>query len=261
MMEEARRHLEAEEWTEAEALFRAELERNPENAEAALLLAQVRQQLGDLDDALTFAREAERLEPFNPNIFHARGVVHLNRQESEEAARAFQQALDINPNHVPARNALAFLELAAGRFEAAEHAADQVLSEEPENAQALTYKGTAVLERGKPEEAIVYLQEALRLQPEALTAQAQLGRAFLAAGNAAFAAQCFENALQRAPGSADLLEFLGRARLDQGDVGGAREVLRESIEKGRARGRWNASFKTMLSATNLSPVLSIACSV
>ena len=234
MIDQARKHLEAAEWPEAEAALRSELENHPENAEAAFMLAQVRQQQGDLDDALKWMRDAERLEPFNPNIFHALGVVHIARKEHEEAGRAFQQALDIDPGHTAARNGLAFIELAAGRFEAAEHAVDQVLSDEPENAQALTYKGTAVLERGAPEEAMVYLQEALRLEPEALTAQAQLGRAFLAAGNAAFAAQCFENALQKAPGSADLLEYLGRARLDQGEVAGALEALRASVEQGRA---------------------------
>jgi tetratricopeptide (TPR) repeat protein len=233
-MEQARKHLEAAEWPEAETLLRAELDGNPDNAEAALMLAQVRQQLGDLDDALKWMREAERLEPFNPNIFHALGVVFIARSEHQDAGRAFQQALDIDPGHTASRNGLAFIELAAGRFEAAEHAVDQVLSDEPENAQALTYKGTAVLERGAPKEAMAYLQEALRLEPEALTAQAQLGRAFMAAGNAAFAAQCFENALQKAPGSADLLEYLGRARLDQGDIPGAREVLRASVEQGRA---------------------------
>jgi tetratricopeptide (TPR) repeat protein len=234
MMDQARKHLEAAEWPEAETALRDELENNPENAEAAFMLAQVRQHQGDLDDALKWMRDAERLEPFNPNIAHALGVVHIARQEHENAGRAFRQALDIDPGHVASRNGLAFIELAAGRFEAAEHAVDQVLSDEPENAQALTYKGTAVLERGAPEEAMVYLQEALRLEPEALTAQAQLGRAFLAAGNAAFAAQCFENALQKAPGSADLLEYLGRARLDQGEVAGALEALRSSVEQGRA---------------------------
>ena len=98
-------------------------------------------------------------------------------------------------------------------------------------------------------------QEALRLQPEALTAQAQLGRAFLAAGNAAFAAQCFENALQRAPGSADLLEFLGRARLDQGDLAGAREVLHESIGKGRA----NPDLYRALAACETAAWLHVEC--
>ena len=234
MMDQARKHLEAAEWPEAEAALRGELEANPENAEAALMLAQVRQQLGDLDEALQWMQEAERLEPFNPNIFHALGVVHIARKELEDAGRAFQQALDINPSHASSHNGLAFIELAQGRFEAAEHAVDQVLSDEPENAQALTYKGIAVLERGAPEEAMVYLQEALRLEPEALTAQAQLGRAFLAAGNAAFAAQCFENALQRAPGAADLLEYLGRSRLEQGDIAAALEALRAAVEQGRA---------------------------
>lgn len=234
MMEQARKHLDAAEWSEAETALRGELENNPDNAEAAVMLAQVRQQQGDLDEALTWMREAERLEPFNPNIFHGLGVVHIAREDMEEAGRAFQQALDIDPGHVPSRNALAFIELAAGRFEAAEHAVDQVLSADPDNAQALTYKGTAVLERGNPEEAMGYLQEALRLEPEALTAQAQLGRAFLAAGNSAFAAQCFENALQKAPRSADLLEYLGRARLDQGDIVEALEALRASVEQGRA---------------------------
>lgn len=234
MMDEARKHLEAAEWPEAETALRAELENNPDNAEATVMLAQVRQQQGDLDEALKWMREAERLEPFNPNVFHALGVVYIARKELEDAGRAFQQALDIDPGHAPSRSALAFIELSAGRFEAAEHAADQVLSDEPENAQALTYKGTAVLERGEPEEAMGYLQQALKLEPEALTAQAQLGRAFLAAGNAAFAAQCFENALQKAPRSADLLEYLGRARLDQGEIAGALEALRASVEQGRA---------------------------
>lgn len=234
MMHEANKHLQAGELDEAEALYRDEIEANPQNAEAMFMLAQVRQKAGDLDEALTLLEGAERLEPFNPNIFHARGALHIHRNETEAAVRAFQLALEINPSHAAARNGLAFVELARGRLEAAEHAADRVLSDEPANVQALTYKGTALLELGKSREAIAYLQEALRIEPEATTAQAQLGRAFLAEGNNAFAVQCFENALQRAPGSADLLEYLGRAQLEMGEAKQALKPLREAFGKGRA---------------------------
>ena len=72
MMEQARKHLEAAEWPEAETLLRAELDGNPDNAEAALMLAQVRQQLGDLDDALRFA--AGRLQIERLAVRHGRSA-------------------------------------------------------------------------------------------------------------------------------------------------------------------------------------------
>ena len=153
MMEKAHQHFQAGELSEAEQAYREEIETNPGNAEAMFMLAQVLQQAGNQDEALTLLEEVERLEPFNPNVFHAKGALHVNRKEPDDAERAFHQALGINPNHVNSRNGLAFLELAAGRFEAAEHSAELALTEEPGNAQALTYKGTALLELGKVAEA------------------------------------------------------------------------------------------------------------
>lgn len=235
MMDKAREHYEAREWEQAETLLREAVADNPADAEAMFMLAQVlREQGRDLDEAVELMEQVERLEPFNPNVFHARGALELARRDTAAAERSFHQALEIDPGHVSSRNGLAFLELAAGRFEAAEHSADLALAEAPDNAQALTYKGTALLELGQSREATAYLQEALRLDPSALTAQMQLGRAFLAGGNAAFAMRCFENALQAVPGSAELLEYLGRAQLGAGHVTDALGTLREAVGRGRA---------------------------
>ena len=233
-MDQIQQHLQAGELAEAETGLRAALLENPENAEACFLLAQLCQQRGELDEPLALLERAEQLEPFNPNIFHARGVLLINRQEFEPAERAFRAGLDINPSHAASLNGLAFLELNAGRFEAAIHAAEQVLAETPDDARALSYKGTAELELGHTDAAILLLQEALRHEPGSLTAQAQLGRAFLSAGNHAFAVQCFENVLQQSPGSADLQEYLGRARLALGETEQALEPLRAAVEQGRA---------------------------
>jgi len=234
MMQQAREHFEAGAWAEAEAAYRKVLEEDPGQAEAMFMLAQVRQRLGDFDQPVELLDQVARLEPFNPNILHARAVLHVKRNEYDEAERYFHQALDINPNHAASRTGLAWLELATGRFEAAEHSARLTLNESPDDPQAMAYLGTALLEQGEVEEATKWLQRAVREEPGFLTAQAQLGRAFLAAGNAGFAMQCFENAMQQNPGAADLLEYLGRAQLANGLPEEALVNLRKSAEQGRA---------------------------
>lgn len=234
MMQKANEQFQAGAWPEAEQAYRSVIETDPHNAEAIFMLAQVRQKQGDLDEPKALLEQVAQLEPFNPNIFHAQGVLHINRRELEDAERFFHQALEINPEHGASRNGLAFIELATGRFEAAEHSATLALHEQPEDPQAMTYLGTALLELGKVKEATAYLQEALRIEPAFVTAQAQLGRAFMASGQSAFAMQCFENALQHNPDASDILEYLGRAQLDAGHAQDALDNLRRSAQGGRA---------------------------
>jgi tetratricopeptide (TPR) repeat protein len=234
MMQKANEHFQSGALAEAEKIYRSIIEQDSNHAEAMFMLAQVRERLGDFQEAGELLEKVAKLEPFNPNISHAQGVLHINQSEFEEAERLFHQALDINPAHAAARNGLAFLELATGRFEAAEHSANQVLAEEPDNTQALTYMGTSLLEQGKVQEATAYLQESLRLDPSSATAQCQMGRALLAGGNAGFAMQCFENALQQTPGALDVLEYLGHAQYQNGMLEEAVENLRKAAAGGRA---------------------------
>lgn len=234
MIQQANEHFAAGDWAAAETGYRSLVEEDPGHAEALFMLAQVRQKQGDLDEPVELLDQAARAEPLNPNIFHARGVLHINRREPEQAEKYFHQALEIDPNHANSRNGLAFLELSSGRFEAAEHSANLALVERPEDPQALTYLGTALLEQDRAEEAIACLQKALSIEPASPTAQGQLGRAFLASGNAGFAMQCFENALQHNPDAADMLEYLGRAQLENGMFDEAAGNLRKAAEAGRA---------------------------
>jgi tetratricopeptide (TPR) repeat protein len=101
---------ESDELQTAEAHLRSALELAPENVFAMFILAQLRRNLNDLDDAERLIREALRLEPNNAPLWvHWGGFLASARQNYADAEVALNYAIRLHPRSANAHHSLALL--------------------------------------------------------------------------------------------------------------------------------------------------------
>jgi cytochrome c-type biogenesis protein CcmH/NrfG len=82
------------------------LPRRPEvGLNLALYLAE-RQEAGDLERAEALLRNLVRNDPAQPRFLYALGTILAQQNELDEARRAWEEALRLDPRFTPARDAL-----------------------------------------------------------------------------------------------------------------------------------------------------------
>jgi Flp pilus assembly protein TadD len=101
------RHLVAtREYADAVAEFLRAVALSPENATYWNNLGAAHRLAGDFDAALRAIEEAVRLDPLTPEPYYNRGLTLNALGRTEEARRQYLLALEIDPEHAPARAAL-----------------------------------------------------------------------------------------------------------------------------------------------------------
>ena len=117
--------------------------------------------LGDLKAANDEFREAVSLEPENPDLRVRWGYLYIQSHQQSEAAKLFEEALQIDEEHVPA--ILGMARVMASRFEGkTDEIISKALKQRPRQAEAHLLLGRMALEEGELEQARELLEEALR---------------------------------------------------------------------------------------------------
>jgi hypothetical protein len=102
------------------------------NAESALPLAgQIAAELGQLDNALSYARRLVSVNPWNTNSHMQLATVHVKREEWPQAQAAAGEALRLHPANVPARLLLVECHAHLGRPKEARAEFNRVLALDP----------------------------------------------------------------------------------------------------------------------------------
>lgn len=103
--------------------------------------------LGDLKAANDCFREAVKLEPEDPDLRVRWGHLYIQSHQQVEAGALFQEALELDEDHVPAQ--LGMATLLASRFEGkAVELAQEALRQRPEQAEGHLLLGRMALEEG-----------------------------------------------------------------------------------------------------------------
>lgn len=186
-------------------------------ADIALILAHARQR--EFDKALAAVAGLEKKQPDNPLTHDLKGRVYLLRGDRAAARAAFEKALTLKPDYVPAVRNLAAMDLADKQPDAARKRYDAVLAKAPGNEGALLALAEFLAATKAPaKEVTATLERAVSANPNSsntrLVLIAYLGRTKDFKGALA-AAQAARGAL---PNDLRILEALGVAQLAAGET-------------------------------------------
>ncbi len=141
----------------------------------------------------------------------ATAVAALSRQAADRqqagdldaAARAYEEILRIDGNHIDALTNLGALELQRGNFTDAVRLLDASLSRKPDQFFALNCIGCALQELGDIDSAVKCFQRSVSLRPDFADAHYNCGNALYAQGRRDEALAAYDRALSVAPDYAD----------------------------------------------------------
>ncbi len=197
------------------------LELDPAMSLARVELGRVLQDLGDHQQALAQFGKAAIQGFQSPDLMVYRGVSLASQCRIEEAIECFEQALRIEPAHLPALGALADVYLEDQQYEDAERCLRRALAVKPDVAPWHAQLGRVLWRDGRAAEGVDCLEKAVELAPQEVSMLSDLGTLYRETAQPNRAAKCFEQAIPLQPTSPELPNSLGLALADQGDFAGA----------------------------------------
>lgn len=172
-------------WSEAFSAYTEALKYDPNNAAAHYHLGAVSDRLGATEAALKSYQEALRLNPGMPEARQAlygyylqQGVMFRLNKQSDNAIRAFQQALSYNPDSATAHFELGQEFEQRNQFDEAIAAYQESLKYEANNSGPHIRLAAIYSTQGRHEQAVREFQEVLRLNPDDPAAHYGLGVAY-----------------------------------------------------------------------------------
>jgi len=194
----------------AETLYRATLDRNPDTWLAQSNLGSILYRSGRVQESIAHYEAALRLKP---DLFEAQndlGLALTATGRLPEALEHFAQAIQLHPDNAAvfynAGTALAGM----GRLPEAVGCYERAIQLKPQFAEAHQDLGAALTQLGRLTEAVQQFEEAIRLRPGYFEAHANLGTVLAQLGRTAEARIEFEAALKIQPDNDQVRASLAR---------------------------------------------------
>jgi tetratricopeptide (TPR) repeat protein len=207
-------------------------------AEGEVYLAEVK-----LDQALLAFQEAQRSDPRRATTWSRIGYIHLLKGNRDEATKALDKALELNPNDFNALEARAEIQLKDGKVDEAIAgflAAAAVAPDLPRAALVLrAVSELSARERGA--EALAVLEDQVKKGVKAPEVLSELGDRLVEANRLPEARDAYREAARANPRDPTLWELVGELNAKLGDAAGAEQAFRESL-KVKDRGVVHASL-------------------
>lgn len=216
--------------SQAVAQLEKAIELNPESkdAEQMLVLSLLRQKKYDealraVDQAL--AKHAKEAWPHN-----FRGAVFTQKGDTAAAAKAYQQALELEPGNPASTHSLAFLALKDGKIDDARAWYQRTLDKNNDHWQTLLALAALEQQAGRAAEARQLLERAAAKHGAEPAVAITLGKAYLANNDPAKTISVTETASKQAPNNAELLQLRGAAYAASGDATNARFTYEQLVK-------------------------------
>jgi Flp pilus assembly protein TadD len=211
---------------EAARLAREALLHDPRSSAALKVLLRVALARGNADLAHLLALRAQKLDPSDPEIPTAIGLVLARQGDEAGAAAQWRKALALRPDWAPARVQLLRQSLAKQHWDGVAEQARALLQSDPADARTQLTLGVALRHQGKADEAARSYDEAEKLSGGRLS-EVHLARAVLLA-----------RVQERCePALAELKRYAalaGPAALADGTVGKLERECEQVLSAGRA---------------------------
>jgi tetratricopeptide (TPR) repeat protein len=221
--------LQSDRAADAIGLIRQAIMVNGKNVKYHTTLGHALLQFGRLEEALLSFRTATSVGPdFVPAHF-LNGVTLRDLGRAEEACAAFELALRLDPRFVPAAFNLAAILQDRGDLPGAIERYRALLALDPDFAAAHLNLGICLARQGDPTGALPHLERAAALEPELVEAQAALGNVRLELGDTERAIESYRAALAINPEAAHVHVNLGHAFRRQRRVEAALMAYRDAL--------------------------------
>jgi putative PEP-CTERM system TPR-repeat lipoprotein len=210
-----------QDWANVNKVADELLARNPSDAEMLLVKGRVLLQQGRRADALEHLKQAAKSNVGSPTIQFALGQAFAGIGDTDEARRAFAEALRLEPGMTSAQVELARLDLSAGQSDDAVRRSREAVRTAPANVQAQLTLARALLARGDLTAADDVLHNLLQSRPDDPRVQVQRGITFGYKKDYPAARAAFQRALELAPGMPEAIGALVALDLTVKDFHGA----------------------------------------
>jgi len=187
---------------------RSYLEREPEDEETRILLAQSMVRLGMFDEA-TETLEGIPEESRGVEALFALGRVAMAQGRVREAREAFVLAAKERPHDANILNSLLAVHDAEGQVEIGLKLIDEALQANPDSAELWHVSGLAGIRVRDLEGATTAFQKAIELEPGRVESYNQLARIYASVGQLEMALKQYVSASEQNPENATIRHFLG----------------------------------------------------
>jgi len=178
------------------------------------------------------------------------GMLSNKLGNTEGGMQEFRTALQVDPNHVEARQAVAAFYLNRGanarqqqRLPDAIQDLQEAVKFDPGSSTSHVELGQAYEESGRSTEAVHEYQAAVAADPKDISAQLRLGNGYNAQKQYDQAATAFKAVLEGNPNSAEAYAGLGVAYAHQGQAEEAKKAFAMAIRKHLVAGRRDLAVK------------------
>ncbi|HZZ77582.1 MAG TPA: tetratricopeptide repeat protein [Gemmataceae bacterium] len=191
--------------------------------------AQKHHQAQNYAEAESLYRCAVDEEPNHVGAWHHLGLTCAAQDKLSDAASAFQKALNRAPQHVDTLTQLGIVYARQNRLQDAIARFRQAVEIKPDHAKAHNNLGVALTQFGRPEEGTACYREAVRLQPDYAEAHFNLGVSLADRRQHDEAILCYECALHARPDYVDALYNLGLLLVHERRSGEAVILLQHAV--------------------------------
>jgi putative PEP-CTERM system TPR-repeat lipoprotein len=231
LMQAARIHYEAGEFTQAAEYVERLLAVDPGNAEYQRMRGAIQFAAGHLDTGFGDQENVEIADYTDPNLLALLGTAYLRHGKIEQGTESLKRALELDPKSVPIRTQLAFSRMRAGEFNKALEELAAVRRDDPNFmlAAVLQTFGHAALKQN--DEAFAIADELIKSNPEAPIVRNLRGYLHASLGDDAAARKDFEAAVTADSAFFPAYFNLARLAIKDGDHGQAGQVLQKVLDQ------------------------------
>jgi len=207
------------------------LKDDPGDNDARGLAATFMLDKGDVTRALSELQAVVTHSPDNPVAQYNLGRAHAALAEWEQARQHFQKAIDLRPDYVLARLALAQLQVTRGDFDAALKSAQQVLTIDRNNNHARLIASAALMGQKKFGDSRQLLDSMLQANPSSPDVLFQLGVVNLAENKYREAEDSFRRSYELNPANSRGLMGMVETEMAQDHPDRAMQLLQTESAK------------------------------
>ena len=211
------------------------LKEHPDDNDARGLEGTLLLDKGDVTRALTELQSVSNRAPNNPVAHFNLGQAYVARQELASAQQQFERAVEIRPDYLQARLALAQIQVARGDFDGALKSASAVLSVDRGNFKARLIGSAALMGQKKFPEARQTLEGLLKVMPNSPDVYFQLGMVNLSENKFKDAEAAFRKSFDLNPSNLRGMMGLAETFMAQNKPDAALGVLQSESSKQPAR--------------------------